>query len=58
MPPPGNKPYFTADSSHLDIFLIFWIPNGFWVLVPFIVMISLWNKLALPVEQYKPIDMA
>ncbi|CAJ0605485.1 unnamed protein product [Cylicocyclus nassatus] len=50
-PPPGNEPYFTEDSTYLDIFLIFWIPNGFWVLVPFVVMISLWNKLAVPVEK-------
>ncbi|RCN49294.1 hypothetical protein ANCCAN_04544 [Ancylostoma caninum] len=61
MPPPGNKPYFTEDSSYLDILLIFWIPNGFWVLIPFIVMISLWDKLAVPVdvvEQYKAVSTA
>ncbi|KIH57806.1 hypothetical protein ANCDUO_12000 [Ancylostoma duodenale] len=36
-------------------------PPGFWVLVPFIVMISLWDKLAVPVdavEQYKAISTA
>ncbi|WKX94498.1 hypothetical protein Q1695_011629 [Nippostrongylus brasiliensis] len=50
MPPPGNRSYFTADSTHWHILLIFWIPNGFWVVIPFIVMVTLWNKLALPVD--------
>ncbi|KJH51240.1 hypothetical protein DICVIV_02605 [Dictyocaulus viviparus] len=50
MPPPGNKAYFTEDSTYLQLLFIFWIPNGIWVAVPFIVMLSLWNKLAIPFD--------
>ncbi|VDP60136.1 unnamed protein product, partial [Heligmosomoides polygyrus] len=42
LPPPGNRSYFTENSSYLDILLIFLIPNGIWVVVPFLVMFALW----------------
>uniref|UniRef100_A0A7I4Y7N1 Transmembrane protein n=1 Tax=Haemonchus contortus TaxID=6289 RepID=A0A7I4Y7N1_HAECO len=51
LPPAGSRSYFNDNSTYLDILLIFWIPNGFWVVMPFLVMKSLWNKLALPVNQ-------
>ncbi|KAK5969883.1 hypothetical protein GCK32_018429, partial [Trichostrongylus colubriformis] len=58
LPPLGNRSYFNESSSYLDIFLIFWIPNGFWVVMPFIVMKSLWNKLAIPVDHYITVSTA
>ncbi|VDM57015.1 unnamed protein product [Angiostrongylus costaricensis] len=59
MPPPGNMSYFADETTYLRLVLIFWIPNGFWVAVPFTVMVALWNKLALPVDRiqdYETID--
>ncbi|CAI5442066.1 unnamed protein product [Caenorhabditis angaria] len=49
-PPAGNPPFFTNQYGYLGMTLIFWIPNGVWVVLPFCVMIALWNKLALPIE--------
>ncbi|PAV56721.1 hypothetical protein WR25_04990 [Diploscapter pachys] len=42
----GTPSYFFSDKSYLEIFLIFWIPNGVWVVFPFVVMVVLWNQLA------------
>uniref|UniRef100_A0A0K0DQZ0 PhoLip_ATPase_C domain-containing protein n=1 Tax=Angiostrongylus cantonensis TaxID=6313 RepID=A0A0K0DQZ0_ANGCA len=59
MPPPGNMSYFAEETTYLHLLLIFWIPNGLWVAVPFTVMVALWNKLALPVnrtQDYETID--
>ncbi|CAI2352765.1 unnamed protein product [Caenorhabditis sp. 36 PRJEB53466] len=49
-PPAGNPPSFTDNYGFLGMTLIFWIPNGVWVVMPFLVMFALWNRLALPVE--------
>ncbi|PAV61650.1 hypothetical protein WR25_00673 [Diploscapter pachys] len=45
-PPDGTPSYFFPDKSYLEIFLIFWIPNGVWVVFPFVVMVVLWSQLA------------
>uniref|UniRef100_A0A8R1DFW0 Emopamil-binding protein n=1 Tax=Caenorhabditis japonica TaxID=281687 RepID=A0A8R1DFW0_CAEJA len=49
-PPAGSQPFFTDNYGPIGIFLIFWIPNGIWAVVPAMVLVELWNKLALPVE--------
>ncbi|CAB3411056.1 unnamed protein product [Caenorhabditis bovis] len=49
-PPVGSPPAFTDQYGYLGMTLIFWIPNCVWVVLPFCVMVALWNKLALPVE--------
>ncbi|KAI6242732.1 hypothetical protein M3Y99_00179500 [Aphelenchoides fujianensis] len=48
--PPGNPSFFVEGTPVWKIILIFWIPNGVWIVFPFAALIALWNKLALPVE--------
>ncbi|PIC30886.1 hypothetical protein B9Z55_021979 [Caenorhabditis nigoni] len=50
VPPAGTPSFFTDNYGYLGITLIFWIPNGVWVVMPFLAMCALWNRLALPVE--------
>ncbi|KAI6184014.1 hypothetical protein M3Y97_00550700 [Aphelenchoides bicaudatus] len=47
-PAEGNPDYIAPGASCLKVFLIFWVPNLFWMFVPFTVLVSLWNRLALP----------
>ncbi|CAD6198404.1 unnamed protein product [Caenorhabditis auriculariae] len=49
-PPPGNPSKFAEDKSLLSVFLIFFLPNVFWVILPFACIVALWPRLALPLE--------
>ncbi|CAD5211254.1 unnamed protein product [Bursaphelenchus okinawaensis] len=48
--PEGNPSYFVEGTPGWKIFLCFWFMNGIWMVLPFIVMCALWNKIALPIE--------
>ncbi|MFH4980436.1 hypothetical protein AB6A40_007145 [Gnathostoma spinigerum] len=43
--PDGTPSYIAEDAGCLKIFLVFWVPDGIWVIVPLLVMISLWDAL-------------
>lgn len=45
--PEGNPSYFTEGTPMWKIVLVFWVPNGFWFVVPLVVMAWLWNDLAV-----------
>ncbi|KAI6188320.1 hypothetical protein M3Y98_00342100 [Aphelenchoides besseyi] len=47
--PDGNPSYFTPGTPLWKIFLIFWVPNGVWLVMPLVAMIGMWNMLAVPV---------
>uniref|UniRef100_A0A8R1HMX9 Uncharacterized protein n=1 Tax=Caenorhabditis japonica TaxID=281687 RepID=A0A8R1HMX9_CAEJA len=46
--PEGNWLPTNSNMGVYQTFMTFWVPNGFWVIVPSMVLIALWNKLALP----------
>jgi len=44
MPPEGSPDYLVDDFSWQTI-LIFWVPDGIWILMPLLVMLRLWPKM-------------
>ncbi|GMR37872.1 hypothetical protein PMAYCL1PPCAC_08067, partial [Pristionchus mayeri] len=44
--PEGTPPYLNPEASILRLLFIFWIPGGLWVVIPLLVMVTLWNRLA------------
>ncbi|CAD5215611.1 unnamed protein product [Bursaphelenchus xylophilus] len=48
--PEGNPSYFVEGTPIWKIAVVFWFMNGIWLVMPFAVMLTLWNKIALPVR--------
>ncbi|CAI2345220.1 unnamed protein product [Caenorhabditis sp. 36 PRJEB53466] len=46
--PEGHLPPMNPNKFIWSKFMIFWIPNGVWVIMPTLVLFAIWNKLALP----------
>ncbi|CAI4220997.1 unnamed protein product [Auanema sp. JU1783] len=46
--PPQGISHFSEEASSLRIFWVFWVMNGIWVIMPFMVMMSLWSQLIQP----------
>nr|KAG5687267.1 hypothetical protein BaRGS_010254 [Batillaria attramentaria] len=40
----GGAPYRIGNTAMQEFFLVV-IPNGFWVVVPFAVMVALWSRM-------------
>ncbi|CAI5441362.1 unnamed protein product [Caenorhabditis angaria] len=58
-PPAGTEELFNQNYSYFQMFMIFWVPNGIWMVFPTLILIVLWNRLALPPkleEQYWKIN--
>ncbi|KAK0412680.1 hypothetical protein QR680_006349 [Steinernema hermaphroditum] len=50
--PEGTPSYIADDASYMKIFWVFWVADGFWLVVPLAVMVALWNQLANPASLY------
>ncbi|TKR89578.1 hypothetical protein L596_013658 [Steinernema carpocapsae] len=50
--PEGTPTYLAEDASYMRIFWVFWVADGFWLVLPFAVMVALWNQLANPASLY------
>ncbi|CAB3405417.1 unnamed protein product [Caenorhabditis bovis] len=54
--PPTDEPAINSNIGVFDKFFIFWVPNCVWIIMPIIVIFSLWNKLAVPsrlIDRYR-----
>uniref|UniRef100_A0A0K0EP36 EXPERA domain-containing protein n=1 Tax=Strongyloides stercoralis TaxID=6248 RepID=A0A0K0EP36_STRER len=44
--PDGTQSYIASNSSYLKTFFVFWVADGIWCIIPGLVIIKLWNRLA------------
>ncbi|CEF60765.1 Emopamil-binding family-containing protein [Strongyloides ratti] len=44
--PHGTQSYIASNSSFFKTFFVFWVADGIWCLIPGLVIIKLWNRLA------------
>jgi hypothetical protein len=40
----GNPDFIAKGTSLLKLIFVFWLPNLFWIVVPFAVICGLWNR--------------
>ncbi|GMS83850.1 hypothetical protein PENTCL1PPCAC_6025, partial [Pristionchus entomophagus] len=44
--PEGTPDYINPEASYLRQFIVFWVADGIWVIIPLLVMVALWDRLA------------
>uniref|UniRef100_A0AC35U513 EXPERA domain-containing protein n=1 Tax=Rhabditophanes sp. KR3021 TaxID=114890 RepID=A0AC35U513_9BILA len=45
--PEGTPSYFAEGTTFWQILFVFWVADGIWCVIPFIVILQLWNRLAI-----------
>uniref|UniRef100_A0A1I7ZSB3 EBP-domain-containing protein n=1 Tax=Steinernema glaseri TaxID=37863 RepID=A0A1I7ZSB3_9BILA len=50
--PEGTPSYIAEDASFMKVFWVFWVADGFWLIVPLGIMVYLWDQLANTASLY------